>query len=429
MQSMSQPDLPPFPRQRTAPTTAPPPPAQHERPPDEDAKPVDAAKPRRAGGLVPAIVGGLIGSAITVGALWMGGVFEAEPAIELTTGTTQIVETSDPVNDGPAGAVTITPLDGGSRVAAVAAKAIPSIVTVEVGDNVSVPSGGGTTLVFRVFATGSGVVFRPDGYILTNNHVVEDSVITKVVFSDGRKFEANLVGTDPLTDIAVLRIEATNLPAIDFADITELDIGDEAIAVGSPLGLEGGPSVTAGVVSAFNRQLNTGPGQNDALYGLLQTDAPITLGSSGGALLNGQAQLIGITTAIGVSDVGAEGLGFAVPVDMVERLAADLIETGRVRHAYLGIGVDDAMTENPDGAEVPAGATITGFASGSTIQQAGAEVGDIIIKLDGTSIATKFDLLSLLRTYRAGDRIDIVVSRSGEEIDLNLELGLRPDDL
>ncbi len=376
-----------------------------------------------------AIVGGLIGSALTVGALWLGGIFEDGPATAISTGTTQVVETTDLANEGSTGAVTITPLDGASRVAAVAAKAIPSIVTVEVGDNVSVPSGGGTDLVFRVFATGSGVVFRSDGYILTNNHVVENSVITKVVFSDGRKFEADVVGTDPLTDIAVLRIDATNLPVIDFADISELAIGDEAIAVGSPLGLEGGPSVTAGVVSAFNRQLNTGPGQNDALYGLLQTDAPITLGSSGGALLNGRAQLIGITTAIGVSDVGAEGLGFAVPVDMVERLSVDLIEDGRVRHAYLGIGVDDAMIETSDGAEVPAGAAITGFASGSAIQLAGAEVGDVIIKLDGTSIATKFDLLSTLRSYRAGDRIDIVVSRSGEQIDLNLELGLRPDDL
>ena len=218
-------------------------------------------------------------------------------------------------------------------------------------------------------------------------------------------------------------------PIIGFGDIADLAIGDQAIAVGSPLGLKGGPSVTAGVVSAFNRQLNTGPGPNDALYGLLQTDAPITLGSSGGALLNGQAQLIGITTAIGVSDVGAEGLGFAVPVDMVERLSDDLINEGSVRHAYLGIGVDDAMIELAEGAEIPAGATITGFASGSAIQLAGAEVGDVIVQLNGTAVNTRFDLLSILRSYRAGDRIDITVDRSGDEVALSVELGLRPDDL
>ena len=384
---------------------------------------------RRRGGFLLPIIGGLIGSALTVGALWLGGVFEDEVPITAGADSTDVVVTSNPVDETVAGAMTITPLDGNSRVSTVAARAIPSIVTVEVGDNVTVPSGGATESVFHVFATGSGVVFRSDGYILTNNHVVEDTVVTKVVFSDGRKFEAKVVGTDPLTDIAVLKIDATDLPTIEFADISELAIGDEAIAVGSPLGLEGGPSVTAGVVSAFNRQLNTGPGPNDSLYGLLQTDAPITLGSSGGALLNGQAQLIGITTAIGVSDVGAEGLGFAVPVDMIERLSEDLIANGRVKHAYLGIGVDDAMIELGDGAEVPAGATITGFASGSAIQLAGADVGDVIIELNGIPVNTKFDLLSLLRSYRAGDLIDILVTRSDEEVSLTVELGLRPDDL
>jgi serine protease Do len=384
---------------------------------------------RRRGGFLLAIIGGLIGSALTVGALWLGGVFEDDVPINAGADTSDVVVTSNPVDETVPGAVTITPLDGSSRVSTVAARAIPSIVTVEVGDNVTVPSGGATESVFHAFATGSGVVFRSDGYILTNNHVVEDTVITKVVFSDGRKFEAEVIGTDPLTDIAVLKIDASGLPTIEFANISELAIGDEAIAVGSPLGLEGGPSVTAGVVSAFNRQLNTGPGPNDSLYGLLQTDAPITLGSSGGALLNGEAQLIGITTAIGVSDVGAEGLGFAVPVDMVERLSEDLIIEGRVKHAYLGIGVDDAMIDLGDGAEIPAGAVITGFASGSAIQLAGADVGDVIIELNRIPVSTKFDLLSILRSYRAGDRIDILVTRSDEEVSLTVELGLRPDDL
>jgi serine protease Do len=375
----------------------------------------------------------LIGSLVTVGGLWLGGLFtdaeSAAPTVPAVASPGPSAEAGpEPIADQSAGTVTITPLDGSSRVAAVAAKAIPSIVTVEVGDNVTVPVGEGSESQFRAFATGSGVVFRSDGYILTNNHVVEDSVITKVVFSDGRKFEAEIVGTDPLTDIAVLKIEASGLPAIGFARISSLAIGDEAIAVGSPLGLEGGPSVTAGVVSAFDRQLNTGPGRNDALYGLLQTDAPITLGSSGGALLNGQAELIGITTAIGVSDVGAEGLGFAVPVDMVERIATDLITEGVVRHAYLGISVDDAMIDDPTGAEVPAGAIITGFALGSAIQVAGAEVDDVIVDIDGMVVATKFDLLSILRSYRAGDVVDMIITRDGTDTELSVELGLRPEN-
>ena len=386
----------------------------------------------RRGSVILALFGGLIGSGLTVGALWLGGIFTDDapgqidvpvPPIEATAGTG-----AEPAGNQFDGTVTITPVDGNSRVAAVAAKAIPSIVTVEVGDNVSVPDGAGTKLVFHAFATGSGVVFRQDGYILTNNHVVEDTVVTKVIFSDGRKYEAEVVGADPLTDIAVLKIAATGLPIIEFADISELAIGDEAVAVGSPLGLEGGPSVTAGVVSAFNRQLQTGPTSNDALYGLLQTDAPITLGSSGGALLNGQAELIGITTAIGVSDVGAEGLGFAVPVDMVIRLAADLIADGEIHHAYLGIGVDDALIESETGVESPAGAVITGFAAGSAIQVAGAEVDDVIIEIDGLNVTTKFDLLSILRLYRAGDVVDLVLSRGDDIVELSMELGLRPEN-
>lgn len=382
--------------------------------------------------LIP-IIGGLIGSVLTVGALWIAGVFDrtapATTPAETIPAAAPAQPTLDPGDSPSNGTITITPFDGDSRVAAVAARAIPAIVTVEVGDNVRHPSGNETTVVFRVFATGSGVVFDPDGYILTNNHVVEDSVITKVVFSDGRRYEAELVGRDPLTDIAVLKIDATELEAIEFADIDRLAIGDEAIAVGSPLGLEGGPSVTAGVISAFNRQLRTGPAESDSLYGLLQTDAPITLGSSGGALLNGQAQLIGITTAIGVSDVGAEGLGFAVPVDMVERLAADLIADGIVRHAYLGIGVEDAMIMSDDGVEIPSGALITGFASGSAIQQAGAAVDDVIVEIDGIGISTRFELLSILRSYRADDDIHVVVQRDGESVEFDMELGLRPDDL
>ncbi|MFW2340439.1 MAG: S1C family serine protease [Acidimicrobiia bacterium] len=427
---MSQPELPPFERPRTAPSVPPPPPARTAVPDADDSAP--ALSRSRSSILLP-IVGGLIGSALTVGALWLGGVFDEPSPTPITVDTTPVAApaqaATEPGDDKSNGTITITPLDGDSRVAAVAARAIPAIVTVEVGDNVRHPSGNDTTLVFRVFATGSGVVFDSNGYILTNNHVVEDSVITKVVFSDGRRYEAELVGRDPLTDIAVLKIDASGLEAIEFADVNQLAIGDEAIAVGSPLGLEGGPSVTAGVISAFNRQLKTGPTENDSLYGLLQTDAPITLGSSGGALLNGQAELIGITTAIGVSDVGAEGLGFAVPVDMVERLAADLIADGIVRHAYLGIGVQDAMIMSEDGVEIPSGALITGFASGSAIQEAGAEVDDVIVEIDGIEINTRFELLSILRSYRAEDDVQIVVTRDGESIEFDMELGLRPDDV
>ncbi len=187
--------------------------------------------------------------------------------------------------------------------------------------------------------------------------------------------------------------------------------------------------MTAGVVSAFDRTLQIGPSINDSLHGLIQTDAPITLGSSGGALVDEAGNLIGITTAIGVSDVGAEGLGFAVPADMVERLAADLIANGEVFHAYLGIGVAEYFEEVSPGVQRPGGAQITLLADESALEKAGAEEGDIIISIDEHIIPTSTRLLSVLRRYRAGDRVLVEVIREGNILSLDVELDLRPDDL
>jgi serine protease Do len=379
--------------------------------------------------LIGSLLSGLIGSGLTVVALWLGGVFDEEPVPTAQPDATMpVVEVIDQQPAGPA-QISITPSDIESRVAAVAAKVIPSIVTVEVGDIVSFTRDDEDIEQFQAFGSGSGVVFRDDGFILTNNHVVEDAAITKVIFFDGRTYDAEVVGTDPLTDIAVIKIAASDLVPIEFADIDELDIGDQAIAIGNPLGLAGGPSVTAGVISAFNRSLQTGPNPNDRLHGLLQTDAPITRGSSGGALLDEAGRLIGITTAIGVSDVGAEGLAFAVPVDLVQRLASDLMEDGVVQHAYLGINIGDALAQTDDGAEVPIGAEVTGLQDTSAMAEAGAQEGDIIISIEGQDVLTAEDLLAVLRSFRAGDTIEILIDRDGEEVVIEVELDLRPDNL
>ena len=205
-------------------------------------------------------------------------------------------------------------------------------------------------------------------------------------------------------------------------------MGDVAVAVGNPLGLNGGPSVTSGVVSALDRTLPTnglsGAGQ---LYGLLQTDAPITRGSSGGALLNDRGELIGITTAIGVSDVGAEGLGFAVPSHLVERIASDLISDGNVRHAFLGISGRPAFAQRSDGASVPVGAEISELLTDSAIGAAGAQVGDVIVAVDGERVNSLILLVARLRTLRAGDEVIVTVSRDGAEMDLTLVLDLHPE--
>lgn len=359
-----------------------------------------------------AIMGGLIGSLLTVAALSVAGVFtEAEPVETPTTTATTVPATVQ----APAS----IPTEGTTAVARIAELVRPSIVTVEVGSGSGVDG----------FAdgTGSGVVYSSDGLVLTNNHVVKDAEFVRVIFSDGRIYQAEVVGADPLTDVAVIRVSAPNLTPIGLADIENVRIGDPAIAIGNPLGLGGGPSVTFGIVSAFDRNLVLTA--SDQLFGLIQTDAPITRGSSGGALLDGQGRLIGITTAIGVSDVGAEGLGFAVPVDLVVGIAKDLIADGEVRHAFLGIVGENAFELTLDDARLPTGARISSVEAESAISVAGAQAGDTIVALDGVPVANMNELVSMLRTYRAGQTVEVELLRDDGTIDIRVVLDRRPDDL
>lgn len=364
--------------------------------------------PRRGSrtGLI-AFISAFLGTALALGAAATLGLFTGTAASTTTTTPPEVQAVDFQVPE-----INIAAAD--TEIAAIAAKALPSIVRVEIGVNGAIAG------------TGSGVVFRPDGYIITNNHVVDDATDVRVVFFDGRSYIAEIVGTDALTDLAVLKIPVTGLPAVSFATPESITIGDLAVAVGSPLGLEGGPTVTSGIVSALGRELRVSG--DTQLFGLLQTDAPINRGSSGGALLDGNGELIGITTALAASDVGAEGLGFAVPVAIVEEIANDLIEVGDVPHAYLGIQGIDATERIEDGATVPVGATITRLVIDSAIGAAGAREGDIITAVDGEPVRTMIELVALLRMYRAGEEVAITVNRSGEALQLELVLDRRPED-
>jgi S1-C subfamily serine protease len=361
--------------------------------------------------VVVAILGGLIGSLLTVAALSLAGVFSEPDTAPTPTTITPVPATGQvPVP---------VPTQGITAVALIAELVRPSIVTVEVGN------GDGVTNVAD--GTGSGVVYSAEGYVLTNNHVVEDAEFVRVIFLDGRIYQAEVVGADPLTDVAVIKVATPNLTPIELARIEDVRIGDPAIAVGNPLGLGGGPSVTFGIVSAFNRQLMVTA--SEELFGLIQTDAPITRGSSGGALLDGEGRLIGITTAIGVSDVGAEGLGFAVPVNIVVGIAEDLIREGEVQHAFLGIVGEDAFELTEDDARLPTGAHIVSIEPGSAIGDAGAQVGDTIVSLNGAPVANMTELVATLRTYRAGETVQIKILRDTAQLDLRVLLNRRPDDL
>ena len=357
-------------------------------------------KPVDAWTIVLGIMGGvLLGTGVTFAVLGFTGVF-TEP-------TSPTIPPA-PILTAPPPTAAPQPLIDSSTVTAVAARAIPSIVTVEVSGFLG--SGGG----------GSGVVYGDDGYIVTNNHVIARASSIAVIFSDGARFPADLIGADPLTDLAVLRVDRDDVTSIDIGTSESLQIGQAAIAVGNPLGLVGGPSVTAGIVSALNRFIDV---ETDSpLYGLIQTDAPITRGSSGGALLDGNARLIGITTAIAVSDVGAEGLGFAVPIDMAAGVIADLIEDGEVSHAVLGIRGETAFA-NLDGAGFPVGVLVTDILRNSAYESAGGQINDVITSVDGVAIDTIDEMRARLRFMRSGDTALVVILRGDAQLELQATMG------
>lgn len=301
--------------------------------------------------------------------------------------------------------------------AAVALKVLPSIVTVEIG----IIDGAD----FIVTGSGSGVVIDVDGTLVTNEHVVGGAAAVRVVFADGRSYDAEVVGTDSLTDLAVITIDALGLTAIELGTSVDMAIGDPAIAIGSPLGLAGGPSVTVGVLSAFDRRVQVAG--DVELFGMLQTDAPITRGSSGGALVDSKGRLIGITSAIGVSDVGAEGLGFAIPVEMMTRITQDILEFGGARHAFLGITGSTHFEIEIDGAVAPAGVAVASVIEDTAADAAGLLVGDIIESVDGQQVTTMNGLVVRLRFYRVGDVAKLQILRNGEIVLLDMELLERPE--
>lgn len=377
------------------------------------------------------VVGGLVG-ALVVGAAWLGiSVFgsDAEPAptaatVAVTTPTTAAAPTTT------AAAATTTTIPPTTTTAAAAsdpglvptvaetgAAVVPTIVTVEVGAT--------DGEAFQRSGSGSGVIIDAEaGYIVTNDHVVAAGSSSRVILSDGRSYPSVLIGTDPLTDLAVLQVAAGELSAIEWGDAASLVVGDMAIAVGSPLGLEGGPSLTVGVISAFDRQVQTGP--SDVLYGMLQTDAPITNGSSGGALVDGFGRLIGITTAVGVSENGIEGIGFATPVEIVRRIVDELIAEGGVEHAFLGITGRTAFSGIDDGGSAPAGVEILSIEPGSAAEAAGLVAGDIITSVDGSPIDTMEELIPVLRRLSVGEEVEIRIDRAGAADAVMVVLGARP---
>lgn len=306
--------------------------------------------------------------------------------------------------------VVSSPMVSGERgVVAVAEQLSPAIVRLDV-EAADGPA-----------ATGSGVLYRDDGLLLTSAHLLGDAVVVDVELTDGRRFVGELIGRDPLTDIALVRIDATGLPVAVLGTAEVLEVGAPTIAIGSPLVLEGGPSVTTGIISAVNREVK--PEQGEALHGMIQTDAPIAPGSSGGALVDANGAVIGITTAVTAEASGR--FGFATPIDLARRVADHLLLHGRMVHGWLGVEGTDLTSEQAASLGVRGGALVRAVAPGSPAAPALA-ADDVITQVDGQAVRSISALVVALRQHGPGDEVRVGYWRDGARHDVTVTLAERP---
>ena len=321
--------------------------------------------------LVAGLLGGVLGGDATKGLISSG--------VNLVSSTSTIERSPD-------------------SVAGLAARVLPSVVSIE-----TTSADGG--------ATGSGFVIDANGYLLTNNHVVADSITIKVLLNDGREFAARILGRDESYDLAVLKIEASGLKALQFGDSEKVQVGDPVIAIGSPLGLSG--TVTQGIISAKNRPVTAGDDESDSatsFISALQTDAAINPGNSGGPLVDATGAVIGVNSAIaslGSSGSGSIGLGFAIPINQARKTADQLIKNGKATYPVIGVAID--MNYNGVGALIAKSASA--ILPGGPAAKAGLRAGDLITEIDGKKINAPEELIVEVRTHNVGDEVTITYIR------------------
>jgi S1-C subfamily serine protease len=306
------------------------------------------------------------------------------------------------------------------------------------GTAVPPPVGGGSTFdripelvqelqpsvvtIIREGGEGSGVVWSADGVIVTNNHVIEGVKQVDVKFADGTSVDGTVLASDPLSDLALVRADRTDLPVPAYSDTLPL-VGSLALAMGNPLGFEN--SVTAGIVSGLNRAIPGAAQSSPALVDLIQTDAPISPGNSGGALVGPDGRIIGVNVAYIPPQAGSVSIGFAIPAPTVVDVVRQLQQDGTVDHAYLGI---QPATLTPQvaaqfGLKATKGALVVGVAPSGPADRAGVKPGDVIVGIDDKAVETAEDLLGVLREHKAGDAVRLRISRDGQETDVEATLG------
>ncbi len=367
----------------------------------------------------------LIGLAVLAGAAATAGLF-------LVLGGMQ---RPSPPPAAPAAAVAATPqnsgaaIDASRRTAIVAAadRVGRSVVAIYARSTQQANLYAGTIwedfFPFRqplpVQSLGSGFVYSSEGYVITNNHVVENADSVHVTLMDGRSFPADIVGTDPTTDLAVLRIagaRGTSLPVAPMGTSDNLLIGEWAIAIGNPFApllADANPSVTVGVISALHRDVRPEPGQEQIWTDMIQTDASINPGNSGGPLVNAEGQVVGVNSFIFSRSGGSIGIGFAIPIDRVHRIADDLIRFGKVRLTWIGIHVDDAPVADPaamEGARV----VVDRVDPGSPAEEAGVQPGDGLLAANGRRVLSALDWQGRQVDFRSGEALRLALARGGK---------------
>lgn len=377
---------------------------------------------------------GVVGCSVVVGTCF--GVPSIREKI-LDTDSDKTVQTSITSTGSTANFVS---LSNYSNTAVFAAnKILPSIVGIEVTFTATTNSffGFGQPTTSTATATGSGIIISEDGYILTNNHVVSgssdssysyyslsDATSVKIklnsdIYGSDATFDAKIVGQDSQTDLAVLKIDKTGLTAAEFADSDSVVVGEFAMAVGSPLGLD--TTVTCGIISAVNREVES----EGTKYVCIQTDAAINSGNSGGALVNSEGKVIGVNT-LKLSGSGVEGIGFAIPINSTLDIIDDLIEHNKVLRPYIGITGIDVDDETAKQYNLVVGAYVKSIEDFSPAEKAGLKPGDVIIKADGKEIKTMDELNEIKNSHNIGDEIKLTVNRNGEEKELTVVLEETP---
>lgn len=377
---------------------------------------------------------GVVGCMLVIGTCFGVPSIKSKLIGSTTTSTTSTSYSKETPNTGTVDQVSLSKYSDTAVYSA--NKILPSIVGIEVTYNVtsSMSSFYGmfnqkTPSTSTATASGSGIIISNDGYILTNNHVVSSSSSTtyydiseatsvKVKLqNDDTEYEAKIIGKDSQTDLAVLKIEASNLTPAEFADSDSIKVGEFAMAVGNPLDL--GTTITCGVISAVSREVSDSDGNK---YTCIQTDAAINSGNSGGALVNSEGKVIGINT-MKVSSTGVEGIGFAIPINSTISVTNDLITYNKVRRPYIGISGRNLDEQTASKNNLTAGIYVVSVEEYSAAEKAGVKAGDIITEFDGNKVLTMEELNNIKNNHAIGDTVSLKLIRNGSEKQLSITLG------